>query len=256
MQMKTDAQLLREYAGSGSETAFGELVSRHADLVYSAALRQVGELHRLRAEVARLRREREELAKQSVVNSSNPISNSKPPSDTNHLNAPSGYEQYLRQVMETGTLDQQARSAWSMVDAISHGFGLSPVQIDFLAALKTRLEGDTLSTDDFATFQTALLSSAINLQDDSTKQQVEEMLLDAFREVAAKGLKPGSPEQREINQRAVASVRRLFSGEQLQAFNARIESVLEFKLVDWALAMGEIMKQQRATKAATGESIR
>jgi len=41
MQAKTDAQLLREYAGTGSETAFGELVSRHADLVYSAALRQV-----------------------------------------------------------------------------------------------------------------------------------------------------------------------------------------------------------------------
>src|SRR3989442_1661312 len=41
MQTKTDAQLLREYAGTGSEAAFGELVGRHADLVYSAALRQV-----------------------------------------------------------------------------------------------------------------------------------------------------------------------------------------------------------------------
>src|SRR5216117_2272325 len=43
MQTKTDAQLLREYVNNGSETAFGELVSRHADLVYSAALRQVHE---------------------------------------------------------------------------------------------------------------------------------------------------------------------------------------------------------------------
>ena len=41
MQTKTDSQLLREYAGNSSEAAFGELVSRHADLVYSAALRQV-----------------------------------------------------------------------------------------------------------------------------------------------------------------------------------------------------------------------
>ncbi len=41
MQTKTDLQLLREYVGTGSETAFSELVSRHADLVYSAALRQV-----------------------------------------------------------------------------------------------------------------------------------------------------------------------------------------------------------------------
>ena len=42
MQAKSDAQLLREYAGEKSEPAFAEVVHRHADLVYSAALRQVG----------------------------------------------------------------------------------------------------------------------------------------------------------------------------------------------------------------------
>ena len=41
--MQSDAELLREYAATKSEAAFGEIVRRYADLVYSAALRQVGD---------------------------------------------------------------------------------------------------------------------------------------------------------------------------------------------------------------------
>jgi len=41
MQHLTDAQLLRAYAERGSEVAFAELVTRHAGMVYAAALRQV-----------------------------------------------------------------------------------------------------------------------------------------------------------------------------------------------------------------------
>ncbi|MBI5773906.1 MAG: sigma-70 family RNA polymerase sigma factor [Verrucomicrobia bacterium] len=41
MQEPSDAQLLRDYATRGSESAFRELVTRHTDLIYSAALRQV-----------------------------------------------------------------------------------------------------------------------------------------------------------------------------------------------------------------------
>ena len=42
MQQQTDAELLRDYATNHSETAFGEIVRRYADAIYSAALRQVG----------------------------------------------------------------------------------------------------------------------------------------------------------------------------------------------------------------------
>ncbi len=44
--MTDDAKLLRDYAKHGSEAAFGELVARYVDLVYSTALRQVnGDTH-------------------------------------------------------------------------------------------------------------------------------------------------------------------------------------------------------------------
>jgi RNA polymerase sigma factor (sigma-70 family) len=41
MQEKSDAQLLSDYTERGHEAAFGEIVTRYTDLVYSAALRQV-----------------------------------------------------------------------------------------------------------------------------------------------------------------------------------------------------------------------
>lgn len=41
MHEKSDVQLLRDYAEGGEEAAFRELVTRHTDFVYFAALRQV-----------------------------------------------------------------------------------------------------------------------------------------------------------------------------------------------------------------------
>ena len=43
MRDLTDTQLLREFVERQSDSAFAEIVARHADLVYSAALRQTGE---------------------------------------------------------------------------------------------------------------------------------------------------------------------------------------------------------------------
>src|ERR1044071_8561545 len=41
----SDAQLLRDYTERRSDAAFAELVRRHVDLVYSAALRMVCDSH-------------------------------------------------------------------------------------------------------------------------------------------------------------------------------------------------------------------
>ena len=44
--MKDDAELLREYAETGSEEAFAELVRVHVSLVYATAMRRTGDSHR------------------------------------------------------------------------------------------------------------------------------------------------------------------------------------------------------------------
>lgn len=45
MQTSDDMSLVREFAGQQNEAAFEALVTRHVNLVYSAALRQVGDAH-------------------------------------------------------------------------------------------------------------------------------------------------------------------------------------------------------------------
>src|SRR5947209_8101678 len=45
MNSQTDQQLLRDYTRRRSEAAFAELVRRHVDFVYSAALRMVRDAH-------------------------------------------------------------------------------------------------------------------------------------------------------------------------------------------------------------------
>src|SRR5262245_37511318 len=50
--MMTDAELLQQYVRENSEAAFSELVQRHIALVYSAALRQLGNDTHLAQDVA------------------------------------------------------------------------------------------------------------------------------------------------------------------------------------------------------------
>src|SRR6266516_3446500 len=45
MHSMGDMELLEEYGSRGSEEAFATLVSRHINMVYSVALRHVGNLH-------------------------------------------------------------------------------------------------------------------------------------------------------------------------------------------------------------------
>lgn len=69
--MNDDAALLRRYTEEGSEAAFTELVGRHVDLVYGAAMRRTGDPHRA-ADVAqqvftKLARDARKLSQHTVL---------------------------------------------------------------------------------------------------------------------------------------------------------------------------------------------
>jgi len=69
--MNDDAELLRRYADEGAEDAFTELVHRHVDLVFGAALRRTGDSHHA-ADVTqrvfiRLARDARELSRHTVL---------------------------------------------------------------------------------------------------------------------------------------------------------------------------------------------
>lgn len=70
--MNDDARLLRRYADEGSQPAFAELVRRHVDLVYGAALRRTGGDSHRAADVAQqvfttLAREARKLSRHAVL---------------------------------------------------------------------------------------------------------------------------------------------------------------------------------------------
>src|ERR1051325_1586040 len=70
--MNDDAVLLRRYAEEGSEAAFTELVHRHVDLVYAAALRRTGGDRHRAADVSQhvftmLARQARKLARHTVL---------------------------------------------------------------------------------------------------------------------------------------------------------------------------------------------
>jgi RNA polymerase sigma factor (sigma-70 family) len=121
MNEKSDAQLLRDYAELGSEAAFRELVQRHTDFIYSAALRQVNSPD-LACDLAQsvftdLARKAEQLSEKSTANSSLAgwLHRSTRYAALNHLRDSRRRLANERQAMEQLLTDSESSADWEQI---------------------------------------------------------------------------------------------------------------------------------------------
>jgi len=166
MQNPEDMALVREFAAHQSETAFETLVTRHLNIVYSAALRQVGDLH-LAEEVTQrvfilLARKAGSLRNETVL--AGWLFKTTRYTALAELRARHRRQQHETEAfMETSSSDTPAEVAWTQIAPLLDEALAGLNETDRRALLLRYFEGRTL----------AEVGAALALNEDSARKRVD-----------------------------------------------------------------------------------
>jgi RNA polymerase sigma factor (sigma-70 family) len=167
MQEKPDAQLLRAYV-EGDESAFREIVSRHTDLVYSAALRQVNS-QALAQDIAQsvfvdLVRKSREVSNRIAADASLAgwLYRSTRFAALNHLRDDRRRAEHERQAMEQLITDTSPTADWGRI---------RPMLDEAMAALSDD-DRDALLLRYFKNHDFRTVGKALGLSDDAAQKRV------------------------------------------------------------------------------------
>jgi RNA polymerase sigma factor (sigma-70 family) len=170
--MNDDAELLRQYAGSGSEPAFAELVQRHIDLVYFAALRRCGgDAHQAEDVTQQVF---VALARNAPALAGHPVLVGWLYTTTRHLSAKARRAEHNRRAREEVALAMNEPMANSPAEAVDWE-RLRPVLDDVLDDL-SETDRDAILLRFFQDRPFADIGRALRLSDDAARMRVERAL--------------------------------------------------------------------------------
>jgi RNA polymerase sigma factor (sigma-70 family) len=169
--MTLDGELLRRYAEVGSEDAFGELVRRHLELVYSAALRQVNGNTHLAQDVAQT--VFTDLARKAAVLSQRQVLTGWLYTSTHFAAAKAVRTEHRRHARE-----QEAHAMNELLDSAAPDFDwekLSPVLDDLMQQLKEP-DRDVILMRYFENRPLADIGKVLGLSEDTARKRVDRAL--------------------------------------------------------------------------------
>jgi RNA polymerase sigma factor (sigma-70 family) len=184
MSEKSDAQLLREYAEDGNQTAFREIVGRHTDLIYSSALRQTTSPYLARdiaqAVFTDLARKAASVSKALEPNASilGWLFRSARFQALNQLRDDRRRQRHERQIMETLSSDSETAPEWDNV---------RPVLDGAMAELNEQ-DRDALLLRFFKNKDFRAIGEALGVSEDAAQKRVSRALERLRAEFARQGV--------------------------------------------------------------------
>jgi hypothetical protein len=193
------------------------------------------ELLRLRGQVAALRRERDDLARQVAAKTS-ARTNQPAPVDQNSA------DRAWVQSMLNGPLAQQGTAAGSFRGKTLRNEPVTAAEVALRDALSNQQLNQTLerSPSEFADFQTAFIQATVGINDPAKVAQIHDLVRATYERAVAQGLdipsKPASDaedwvqKRHQLDRRATGAVQNVLTEEEKRLFNRAFLGVMGIDL--------------------------